>query len=168
MTKEQHDKKKAEELIVTYADLLEKQEAAFAKYFTECQPYKEELALKLKPFEEEFMKTAEPLKEKIKEVETELVEIGKRNEKKLFGVDDNWRFENGYYLHLKSETQEKLGKEFDLAKFVRKFSQYVDVKYKIKELKKVFLDGKLSKPFKALHFDLKTIKTVEIKKKADK
>lgn len=167
MTKEQYDKKKAEELIVTFAELKECEEKAFAKYFEECQPYKEELAMKLKPFEEAFMATMEPLKAKREEVEKQLLEIGKRNEKKLF-VDDNWRFENGYYLHLKSETKEKLGKEFDLAKFVRKFGKYVDVKFKIKELKKVFVDAKLSKPFKMLHFELTTLKTVEIKKKAEK
>ena len=159
------DKKKAEELAITYGDLIEKEEKCIAEYTEAWAPFHAELEKNIAAFKENFEKKMEPLVAGRTKAAEKLIEIGERQKKTLF-TDSNWRFENGYYLHIKSVTKEKLDKAFDLSKFIKKFGEYVKVNYKISELQKAFLDTKQRKSFMKFGFDLDTNESIEIKKKA--
>jgi hypothetical protein len=156
------DQKRASELILAYGKLVEDNNAL-----------KNELEEKVKPIKAIYDDRLKSLKASIEAAEEELIEIGKRQRKTLFAVDGNWHFPNGYYLHVGSQTiplfgekkNEEPGDDFNLSKFVRKFGDYVDMKFKIKELKKIFLNGdsKERKQMVAMEFDLGLKEVIEVK-----
>jgi hypothetical protein len=164
------DKARANELIL----LLEKKSDKFnvlkAEAAEEMNPLITQFDEKAKPIKEKYEPKFKKLDEEIEVIEKELLEIGKRQRKKLFGVDGNWFFENGYYLHVKKITIEKLGKAFDFNKFIKKFNDYVDVSFKIKELKALMQDEEKRKKSGIEKFDfaLTTREEIEIKIKKQK
>ena len=87
----------------------------------------------------------------------------------LFDIKGNWRFENGFYIHAKTKTEVVTGKEFDLAKFVKRFAKFIDVKFKIAPLVKLFTDADQRRKSGIEKYDLalKNTETLEIKYKAD-
>jgi phage host-nuclease inhibitor protein Gam len=160
------DKKRAENLMIVYADLKDDLDKINQEYADKCAPFKEEYEGTIKTLLTPFEDRISMLTTSIESAKKELLEIGDR-QKTIYFKDGNWHFENGYYLHIKSETVVKTSEEFSLYKFVKKFGEYVDVKFKIKELKKIFTDGDKRKKFTDLGMDLAINQEVEIKKKAD-
>jgi hypothetical protein len=135
------DIQRANELINAYANLK-----------TEEQQLTDDLTKQLAPFQAEFDTKTKSIRDlaagKITSVTTsaeaaakELLEIAARNRRKLFALDNNWKFENGWYVHVKTETVAKPGENFNLSKFIKKFADYVNIDFKIKELKALFNDG---------------------------
>jgi len=162
------DKQRAENLIKAYVALKEDHDKILSEYNTKATPIAEEYEKKLEPIRTLYQDKLSPINESIKTAEKELIEIGER-QKKVFFTDGNWPLDNGYYLHIKSETDVKTGPGFSLSKFVKSFGKFIDVKFKIKELKKAFTDGDQRKKIMAQDIDLKVFnETVELKKKADK
>lgn len=170
------DKARAEQVMKAFVGLKREQAELQTKIDHITGPIKRRYEEELEKVTAVFKDKTAALKASIESAENELVNIGGKadNKGKLINralfTDDNWHFEDadGHYLHIKSEAKVKTGPEFSLPKFIRKFGEYVDVKYKIAQLKKVFTDGDQRKKFMALDFDLKNEESVEIKQKAEK
>jgi hypothetical protein len=156
-------RKKAANLLSVYEGIINEEETVIAKYTEQTKPFNDALMVKIAPYQTSANAKLEPLKEKRKKTTEDLKKLGE-DYPELF-EDDNFKTDDSpYYLHIKRETVVKTGKLFDLAKFVKKFGEYVDVKYKIKELKKLFLDSKLRAPIEKMELTLDTEKEYEIKK----
>lgn len=156
------DKKRAEELMKAYASLVADHDRILKEYNEKATPIAEEHDKKLEPIRTVYQGRLSPINASITEAKKELLEIGERQKKKLF-TNDNWKFDDIYYLHIKRETQVTTGPTFSLANFIRKFGQYVDVKFKIKELKKIFTDADDRGRMMKYDIDLTQEETVEIK-----
>lgn len=169
----EEDRQRAERLITDYEKLVNKENTLKTELFLKTKPFVDDFEKIIKPIKASYQDRLTSLKASIDETAKELLEIGKRQRQTLFAVDGNWIFENGYYIHAKKETVpvfgvERLkepGDDFNLSKFVRTFGDYVDVKFKIKELKTVFLDGNSDDRRKMLemNFDLTLDESLEIK-----
>lgn len=165
---QQKDQARAEELMKAYASLKKDEEALLADMTETMRPFKERYDNALQLLTENNKERIESLKTSIDSAKQELIRIGDRN-KTLF-VDDNWHFEDadGHYLHVSKESKVVLSEEFSLPKFIRKMGQgYFDLKWKIKELKKIFTDGDKRGKFTALGLDMKNDEIIEIKQKAE-
>ena len=160
------DKKRAEELVKAWAAMKEDHDSILKEYNEKATPLADEYEKKLEPIRTVYQGKLSPINASMDEAKRELLEIGDRQKKKLF-TDGNWHFEEGYYLHIKQETKVKTGPTFSLSKFVRKFGELVDIKFKIKELKKIFTDA--DERNKVMKFDLDLVQdeTVELKQKAN-
>jgi glutamyl/glutaminyl-tRNA synthetase len=161
---------KAEALIKELESVDAKEIALINEAYLKMKPFQDQLELKIKPIQEDADKKIKPLANRREEIKAELLAIGNKELEKLNAkeaslfVDDNWKFEGSQtYLHVTRETTAEPDKDFELWKFVKKFGDYVEVKFKFKELKKIFVDTKLAKPFIAAGFKLKTVPSVEIK-----
>lgn len=102
-----------------------------------------------------------PIIESMKEAEAELIAIGERNRDK-FDQKKNLVFDEGY-LHISDTTSIVPGKEFSMKKFMAKFPDYVDIKFKVAPLKKAFLDGDARKPFQKMDIDVKQTEVMQVK-----
>lgn len=171
------DQERAIAIMDAYVKLKREEEELRVKIDHVTAPIKQRYETDMERVMAAFKDKTEALKESIATAEKDLLEIGGKVDKKgnlvnraLF-IDGNWHFEDadGYYLHIKTEAKVKTGPTFDVAKFIRKFGDaYCEVKFKIKELKKVFTDGDTRQKFMALDLDLKNEETVEIKQKAER
>jgi len=88
----------------------------------------------------------------LEEARIELLEIGNRN-KKSFGKDGNWDFEDGY-LHKAFRTEIVETKGFKMSEFVKKFPDYVETTFKVVFLKKALLASDTRQPFIDAHIDV--------------
>jgi hypothetical protein len=172
-------KSRAEELINVYADLKSEEKKLLDGHKENIKPFLDDYVAKTKPMEDLVKAKLSPIQESMKAAVEELEKIGiEKNNRTLFAVDGNWHFENGFYLHIKKEAvpifETSTGKfekdmskadAFDISKFVKKFSDYVNLTFKIKELKALFLDGdsKLRKDMTNIGFDLDIEESIEIK-----
>lgn len=165
--------RKVTDLMQEYADLVSIRDSLNAKVMEESKPAREEYEQALEKVKAKYetklsinQETLDDVKKQIVELSGEVDKKGNLVHKNMF-IDGNWKFEDGtdgHYLHIKTETVEKTGPEFDLSKFIKKFGDlYVSVKYNIKELKKAFSDGDQRKQFEKYDFDLQNNETVEIK-----
>lgn len=132
-------------------------------------PLKEEYERKTAPVESLFNPRLESNRASYDAAAKELLEIGQRQRFNLFDVKGNWRFENGFYIHAKTKTEVITGEAFDLSKFVKKFAKYIDVKFKIAPLVKLFTDADLRKKsgIDKHAIELKNTETLEIKFKSE-
>lgn len=164
------DKKRAQQLIKVYSDLATEREKVVEEVATAMKPFMDDFEAKTKPVKELYEDRLTTLTTSMEEAKKELLLIGNKKEnKKLFSTDGNWNFDNTlYYLHQKHETVTRLGKEFSLDKFIKRFGEYVDVKFKIADLKKAMTDGDLRPKFEKMHFDLGFNITTELKQRKDK
>lgn len=165
-----------EKLMKTYVELRARQLSIDDDWTKELQPYTEEFERKTKGINEKYEKQLDGLVEEIQDTKEKLLEIAGEKDKKgnlvnraLF-TDGNWHFEDcdGHYLHIRTEAVPEFAPDFSLSKFVKKFADYVTVKFKIAELKKIFTDGDQRAKFTALGFDLKNQESVEIKQKTER
>lgn len=171
LKREQIEKDKAR--AAKLASIIEELEAEYSATDDEqdekLQPLREELERKIKPILELYEPRLSSNRASYDAAAKELLEIGKRQRFNLFDIKGNWRFENGLYIHAKTKTEVITGKEFDLSKFVKKFAKFIDVKFKIAPLVKLFTDADLRKKSGIDKHDLslKNTETLEIKYKAD-
>lgn len=165
-------KAKVAKLMDTFVDLRAHECRLNDEWMKERIPYEEKLA----EIKADYSLHLDPIKDKIEATRKQMLEIAGEKDKKgnlvnkeLF-QDGNWMFEDadGYYLHVKTETVPVFSLDFSLSKFIKKFSEYVNVKFKIAELKKIFTDGDQRAKFTALGFDLKNEESVEIKQKVER
>ncbi len=160
-------------LIKEYEAVVKKQESEIYDYTEKMKPFQDKFKSDTDTIQNQSLLRLEPLEKRRKEIEQKLLKLGSKELKKLEAnkptlfVEDNWKFEDSaYYLHVSRETVADTGNDFELWKFIKRFSDYADVKFKIKELKKVFVDTKLAKPFLKIGFKLKTNTAVELKRSA--
>jgi hypothetical protein len=113
---------------------------------------------------EQFKESLDPISTSMKEAEKELIEIAKRN-RKQFDVDKNLVLEHGY-VHIADRTVVKPGENFSWTKFLKKFSDFVEFKFKVTPIKKAFLDGDQRPALVAQDIDLKVEEDFEVKVKA--
>ncbi|MBT1702928.1 hypothetical protein [Chryseosolibacter indicus] len=163
------DKKRAAELVQVIADLEHEQSNINLQYRDKLSPYKDEYEKNIAPIEKLFEGKLEPVQASLDAAQKELLEIGQRNRNTMFDVKGHWELDNGYYLHVKTETKVVTTPEFDLVKFMKKFAQYVDVKFKIAPLKKLFTNGDERKKSKidTYGIDLKNEETIVLKHKVE-
>ncbi len=159
------DKKRAVQLMKDYSDLQKDHDELLFDYNEKAAPLQEEHDRKLSPIREIFQPKFTKISESMESAKRELLEIGERNKKNVaLFVEGNWKFDEGFYLHIKSEAEVKTGPNFSLSKFLKKFSHLIEVKFKLKEIKKVFTDAEKRAPLIAMDVDLKVNETVEIKR----
>lgn len=163
------DKKRANELVKVIADLEDEQSNLSLQMNDRLKPYRSEYEKNVVPIEKLFVGKLEPVKASLDAAQKELVEIGERQRSAMFDVKGHWELERGYYLHVKTETKVVTSNEFDLAKFVKKFAQFIDVKFKIAPLKKLFTNGDERKKSKidTYGIDLKNEETIVLKHKVE-
>ncbi len=162
---------KAAALIKELESVLAKEEVIIDDYTAKTKPFHDKLELEIAPYRQDTDNKLKPLATRREEITKEVlalggVELQKLNDKKasLF-TDDNWKFEDhDHYLHIKREAEVKTSNDFELWKFIKKHADYVKVQYKIAELKKIFVDTKLAKPFIKMGLSIKTVPSVELKK----
>lgn len=161
------DSNRAVDLIKAYAAQVDQYNAIVAEANEKARPIKEETEKKLKPIKDEYDPKVETAMAVLKETTEQLTEIGKRQRFNLFDVKNNWHFENGFYLHVKSNTQAVPGPAFDLPKFVERFLAYTKVDFEVEALKKVHTNADHPDRAELLKQDLnlETTETIEIKKK---
>lgn len=165
------DKARAEVLMKVYEDLKKEEEELNIEHAKNIKPFLEDYQAKVKPMVDLHESKILTIGESITSAHTELLEIAARQRKTMFDMTNNWQFDNGYYLHVKTETVANMGATFNMSKFIRKFGEYVDVKFKIRELKALFTDGDARKKSKIENYDFdlqETDKEIEIKRKAIK
>lgn len=162
------DKKRANDLSVVLAGLETDQREAMEEYQEKLRPAREEFERKTESINTLYKGKLSTVQESIDAAKKELLEIGDRQRKTMFDIKGNWNFENGYYLHAKAETVVKTGDGFDLSKFVKKFVQYIDWKFKVAPLKKLLTNGDERKRIKIDVYDieLSSKETLEVKKLA--
>lgn len=163
------DKTRAGKLTEVIAELEAEYSATQDEKNEKLLPLKEEYERKIKPVESLFNPRLESNRASYEAAASELLDIGKRQRFNLFDIKGNWRFENGFYIHAKTKTEAITGEAFDLSKFVKKFAKYIDVKFKIAPLVKLFTDADLRKKSGIDKHDLslKTNETLEIKFKSE-
>lgn len=96
----------------------------------------------------------------LEEAKIELLAIGKRN-KKQFGKDGNWNFDEGY-LHRGFTSEITTGKKFRLPEFVKNFPDYINTTFRVAELKKALMGAETRTPFMEAGVDVKTNEKLEI------
>lgn len=138
-SKEQTEMKRAEQLMRSYAELSREKDS----------------------ISEQFKEALAPTIASMKAAEEELIEIGKRN-RKSFDEDKNLVLEHGY-IHIADHTQVKIGDDFSLTKFLKKFSNYVDISFKVAQLKKAWFDGDKRGALMAHDLELKLEDVYQIK-----
>lgn len=163
------DRKRAEELAIVFEQLDTEVAKLRATCHDKLQPYTDEYERHIKPITDLYEGKIAPVQESLEAAARELLDIGQRQRFNLFDIKGNWRFENGYYIHVRSKTEAVTGPAFDLSKFVKKFAKYVEVKFKIQPLVKLFTDADLRRKSGIDKHDvsLKTNETLEIKVKSE-
>lgn len=167
LKREQIEKDKARAIkLAEVIDELEREHSATQDELNEkLRPFTETYERAIKPVQDIYKPRLDSNRASYDAAAKELLEIGQRQRFNLFDIKGNWRFENGFYVHAKTKTEVVLGEAFDLSKFARKFLKYIDVKFKIAPLVKLFTDADLRKKSGIDKHDiaLKTSETLEIK-----
>lgn len=116
-SKPQNDIKRADQLMRSYAELKREKDS----------------------LTEQFNEGLAPTIASMKAAEIELIEIGKRN-RKAFDEKGNLMFDDGY-IHIAYVTAVQVGNAFSMTKFMKKFSEYVKIDFKIAPMTKAWFDG---------------------------
>jgi hypothetical protein len=169
LLQEQADQHRAEVLMKTFSEITSEYEKLTDEVSEKTKPFIDECERQMKPITALYEERFATMKASMEAAKKELIEIGERQKKsRLFGTDGNWTFEGlMHYLHIKQETVPVFGKDFSLDKFIKKAGEYVDVKFKIADLKKALSDGDQRSKFVKLDFDLGFNKVVELKKRKE-
>jgi hypothetical protein len=133
------DLKGAEELMRTYAQLIENKDKLMASIKNELDAYNKNA----------------------KEAEANLIAFGNQN-KKLFDGKGNLVFEGGNYLHIANQGVASTIKKFDSTAFKKAYPNMIKIELKKGEIKKGFLDENLRKALKKLGVRFGIVKVVEV------
>lgn len=145
----EEDKARAEELMTAYAGLQ-----------ADLDKHKIDEDVEVSPIKAKYKKLTEPITESLKAAEAELIEIGERNKKKF--VKDKFVLKDGWLLNSK-KTIVKMLDGFSWPKFLRKFPEFAEADFNVKELKKAFTDGDQRPQIMEYNIDLKNEETIKVK-----
>jgi len=134
---------------------------AYAEMKKELEDHKLAKELEMKPINDKWKPKVDRCTESMKAAEVELSEIGLRNKKKF--VKNRLTFTVGYLLLSKTTVVEMLKDVFSWPKFLRKFPEYAEADFNIKELKQAFTDGDLRPRIMEYGIDLKQEDSIKVK-----
>lgn len=134
---------------------------AYAEMKKELDSHKFAKELEMKPINDRWKAKIDRCTESMKAAELELSEIGLRQKKKF--VKNRLTFAVGYLLLSKKTVVEMAKDIFSWPKFIRKFPEYCDASFNIKELKEAFNDGDRRPKIMEYGIDLKHQESIQVK-----